>query len=392
MTEEDKIKRDPSDAPSGTQADEASATEKTGDNDQQDYPSPQENENDSSPSDDPSPKEEHVSHPSDDSSEDSGLASSARPTTTTGETFKKVLGSKRGKIGLIAILIALVVLVLFATHVLCLHDWQEATCTQPETCSICNRTQGAALGHDWTDATCTEPETCTRCGLTQGKPLGHDVKNDKWETVKKATCTEEGKLEGVCERCGETISLPIEKTDHKYGEWKVTKKATCSEEGSRERVCSQCGKKQTESIEKTDHKPGSWEVVEDYVIGDNGYVESGEQEKTCTVCGEIVDTREYTVDLTLAQENAATKALDYIDLMAFSRSGLIEQLEFEGYSHEDATLVTDHIGVDWDQQAEFKAREYLDAMSFSRDGLIGQLEHDGFTHDQAVYGVDKVGL
>lgn len=28
-------------------------------------------------------------------------------------------------------------------------------------------------------------------------------------------------------------------------------------------------------------------------------------------------------------------------------------------------------------------------MSFSRSGLIEQLEYEGFTHDQAVYGVNK---
>lgn len=30
-------------------------------------------------------------------------------------------------------------------------------------------------------------------------------------------------------------------------------------------------------------------------------------------------------------------------------------------------------------------------MSFSRDSLISQLEYEGFTHDQAVYGVTQNG-
>ena len=29
-------------------------------------------------------------------------------------------------------------------------------------------------------------------------------------------------------------------------------------------------------------------------------------------------------------------------------------------------------------------------MTFSRSGLIEQLEYEGYTHDEAVYGVDKV--
>lgn len=30
------------------------------------------------------------------------------------------------------------------------------------------------LGHDWADATCTAPKTCSRCGATEGTPLGHN--------------------------------------------------------------------------------------------------------------------------------------------------------------------------------------------------------------------------
>jgi hypothetical protein len=32
---------------------------------------------------------------------------------------------------------------------------------------------------------------------------------------------------------------------------------------------------------------------------------------------------------------------------------------------------------------------YLDITSFSKSGLVHQLEFDGFTHSQAVYGVNK---
>ena len=75
--------------------------------------------------------------------------------------------------------------------------------------------------------------------------------------------------------------------------------------------------------------------------------------------------------------------------MAFSYSGPIEQLEYEGYSTEDATYAVDHCGADWNDEAAKKAEEYLNTMSFSRSGLIEQLEYEGFTHDQAVYGVNK---
>lgn len=54
------------------------------------------------------------------------------------------------------------------------HDWQPATCTQPETCGKCGKTKGEALGHTWIAATCTEPKTCSTCGATSGTALGHE--------------------------------------------------------------------------------------------------------------------------------------------------------------------------------------------------------------------------
>ena len=75
--------------------------------------------------------------------------------------------------------------------------------------------------------------------------------------------------------------------------------------------------------------------------------------------------------------------------MAFSYSGLIEQLEYEGYSTEEATYAVDNCGADWKEQAAKKAEEYLKSMSFSKSGLIEQLEYEGFTHEQAVYGADQ---
>ena len=41
-------------------------------------------------------------------------------------------------------------------------------------------------------------------------------------------------------------------------------------------------------------------------------------------------------DLTAGQENALRSARSYLGFSGFSRSGLIEQLEFEGYSTEEA--------------------------------------------------------
>lgn len=94
---------------------------------------------------------------------------------------------------------------------------------------------------------------------------------------------------------------------------------------------------------------------------------------------------------TIGEINALEKALSYLDYTAFSRSGLIEQLEFEGFSTEEATYGVDNCGADWNEQAAKKAQSYLDYSSFSRQGLIDQLVFEGFTQEQAEYGVSAVG-
>ena len=95
---------------------------------------------------------------------------------------------------------------------------------------------------------------------------------------------------------------------------------------------------------------------------------------------------------TISQQNALKKALSYLKYSAFSYSGLIEQLEYEKFSHEDAVYGADNCGADWNEQAKKMAESYLKYDSFSRDGLIDQLEYEGFTYDQAVYGVTQNGL
>lgn len=92
------------------------------------------------------------------------------------------------------------------------------------------------------------------------------------------------------------------------------------------------------------------------------------------------------------KDRALDTALLYLRSQPFSRSGLIEQLEYEKYSSEAATYAADHCGADWDTQAKYKAAQYLSFSSFSRQRLIEQLEYEGFTHSEAVYGVNSNGL
>lgn len=94
---------------------------------------------------------------------------------------------------------------------------------------------------------------------------------------------------------------------------------------------------------------------------------------------------------TVGQRNALASARNYLSFTAFSYSGLIDQLEFEGYTTEEATFAADNCGADWFEQAAKSAQQYLEFTSFSREGLIDQLLYEGFTYEQAEYGVTAVG-
>ena len=55
------------------------------------------------------------------------------------------------------------------------HDWLNATCDAPETCSVCEAINGEALGHNWLDATSEAPKTCDRCGAIDGDKLSQEI-------------------------------------------------------------------------------------------------------------------------------------------------------------------------------------------------------------------------
>ena len=75
----------------------------------------------------------------------------------------------------------------------------------------------------------------------------------------------------------------------------------------------------------------------------------------------------------------------YLDMTGFSRTGVIEQLVFEGFSTE-AAFAADTIAPDWNAECAQKAQVYLDMTGFSREGLIAQLEFEGFEPAQIEAG------
>lgn len=94
---------------------------------------------------------------------------------------------------------------------------------------------------------------------------------------------------------------------------------------------------------------------------------------------------------TYGEMAALKRAKEYLAVLPFSYTGLIEQLEFEYIRHECAVYAADNCDANWKNEAAKKATAYLEIFSFSRPELISQLEFDGFTHEEAVYGAEING-
>ena len=95
------------------------------------------------------------------------------------------------------------------------HNFKEATCTAPKTCTDCGATEGEALGHYYLPATCLSPSKCFRCGDEVGEVGSHDYI--------EATCT----TPKTCRYCNEVVGTA---NGHNYE--RKTKKATCKEAGA----------------------------------------------------------------------------------------------------------------------------------------------------------------
>lgn len=98
----------------------------------------------------------------------------------------------------LALIAAFIIFEVLGYATQCKHQWINASCSAPKTCSLCGKTEGEPLDHRWDKATCTKPKTCVVCGQTKGEALGHH-----WV---EATCS----APKTCSRCGATegVALP----------------------------------------------------------------------------------------------------------------------------------------------------------------------------------------
>ena len=117
------------------------------------------------------------------------------------------------------------------------HEFNDATCTKPKTCS-CGATQGDALGHSFVEATCITAKTCSVCGVTEGNALGHEFTGTR-------TCNQNRSTDTVqCIRCDATENQTCE---HKsvYTVTTITDAATVEGVYTNYK-CNECGEKDHE--------------------------------------------------------------------------------------------------------------------------------------------------
>ena len=129
-------------------------------------------------------------------------------------------------------------------------------------------------------------------------------------------------------------------------------------------------------------------IVDNVVVNDKK--EEEEQSNTNSTTPST-SSNASTPSPTTGEKNALRTAREYLNFSAFSYTGLIKQLEYEGYLTEEATYAADNCNANWNEQAAKSAKEYLNVSSFSRQELINQLIYEGYTQEQAEYGVTQNG-
>lgn len=165
--------------------------------------------------------------------------------------------------------------------------------------------------HVWEEATCENAKTCSLCGDYEGESLGHD--SNELKPVKEATCTEVGRMEGCCTRCGEVIHEDIPKKEHQMGEQRIIKEATCEAVGEIEQSCEYCGYIEKASVSATGHTDGEWEITEVAT-----YDNAGTRSVFCVKCDAFIRSESYELSEE-EKEDAFLDMCDYGDYESIAR-------------------------------------------------------------------------
>lgn len=141
-----------------------------------------------------------------------------------------------------------------------------ATCTMPQTCSVCGMELQAALGHD-VRILAAVPATCTQTGLSEGAQCSHCGEVLVSQTVlpalghlllaaedSRVSCTDSGILTRRCARCDHVETSEVAGGIHSWRNVSIVREPTCSETGLRLVKCAFCDANRTVEIPCTAHK------------------------------------------------------------------------------------------------------------------------------------------
>ena len=155
-----------------------------------------------------------------------------------------------------------------------------ATCTTAQTCTVCGAELEAALGHKaGPAATCTTAQLCTVCGAELEAALGHVPVVD---AAKAPTCTETGLEAGAhCSRCEEVLLEQAEIPALGHQLLPIEDDRTdCTQDGTQTRRCSRC-----DYVETTEVSGGSHSWRPGKILRESTCSEAGAQQIVCVFCG-----------------------------------------------------------------------------------------------------------
>lgn len=150
----------------------------------------------------------------------------------------------------------------------------EATCTEPEVCTVCSARLTDKLGHNYgtvvVEPTCTERgytvHTCSRCDSVY---LDAFVRAKGHTPGEEATCT-------AAQLCTECATVLADALGHGYADTVVP--PTCAEQGYTSHVCTYCGHTYVDSIQ-----PAAGHTA--------GAEATCTSDQTCTVCYTVLTAK-----------------------------------------------------------------------------------------------------
>lgn len=154
---------------------------------------------------------------------------------------------------------------------------KESTCTE-------NGYEGywycGNCGRRFSDSQCTDE--------VNSDDIVKESEGHSWESFytvdTEPTCTSTGEKSIHCSKCGERMDIQeIPELQHQYGDWVVIKEAACTEDGLMEKTCTECGDVLESSISATGHY---WEIAEMEEVTEDLSNPEKVVKVICGTCGE----------------------------------------------------------------------------------------------------------